>query len=185
MSPRVHYIFKVALNPTSSLTQGNVRNRYEVSTFRAPRSFFHLHRPHFVKARNTLDSSPNLVYQRQEGVENLENYCRGGYYPVHLWDRYCNGRYEVLHKLGYGTHSTVWLAKDHVDLKYVAFKILMASSSKKGNESKIMGTLNQDQNAQKSGILAYSVKHVRLSRSKRCPPLHRDRCRQHESEILG
>lgn len=46
-------------------------------------------------------------------VEPVEEYRRGGYHPVHLNDVF-NGRYEVTAKLAYGSHSTVWQAKDLV-----------------------------------------------------------------------
>ena len=44
-------------------------------------------------------------------VENPDRYRPGGYHPVHLGDVY-DGRYKVIHKLGFGTYSTVWLARD-------------------------------------------------------------------------
>ena len=45
--------------------------------------------------------------------EEVETPCRykpGGYHPVHLGDIY--QRYKVIHKLGFGSYSTVWLARD-------------------------------------------------------------------------
>lgn len=41
----------------------------------------------------------------------------GRYFPVNIGDIY-HGKYQVLGKLGFGTTSTVWLAKD---LRYVLF----------------------------------------------------------------
>lgn len=35
-------------------------------------------------------------------AEPLHRYRKGGYHPVHLGDRLSNGRYKVLHKLGWG-----------------------------------------------------------------------------------
>ncbi|KAJ8587179.1 hypothetical protein M405DRAFT_794576 [Rhizopogon salebrosus TDB-379] len=52
-----------------------------------------------------------------DSVENLNDYRPGGYHPVHLGDIYPmrdNPRYRVLHKLGYGSLATIWLAKDIV-----------------------------------------------------------------------
>ena len=46
-------------------------------------------------------------------AEQLEQYCQGGYHPIHLNDFLEQGRYEILHKLGFGSFSTVWLARDH------------------------------------------------------------------------
>jgi hypothetical protein len=47
--------------------------------------------------------------------ERISGYKMGGYHPVHLGDKFPsrnNPRYRVLHKLGSGAFSTVWLAKD-------------------------------------------------------------------------
>jgi hypothetical protein len=45
-------------------------------------------------------------------AEELEDYGPGGYHPIHLNDTLNNGRYEIVHKLGYGSFATVWLARD-------------------------------------------------------------------------
>jgi serine/threonine-protein kinase SRPK3 len=39
-------------------------------------------------------------------------YVVGGYHPVLLGDTFKDGRYKVLHKLGWGSFATVWAAKD-------------------------------------------------------------------------
>ena len=44
--------------------------------------------------------------------EDANEYRPGGYHPVKLGDRFSEERYIVLRKLGHGTYSTVWLAKD-------------------------------------------------------------------------
>ena len=54
------------------------------------------------------------AYRATVPAENLDEYEPGGYHPIHLGDRLKDGRYEIVHKLGYGSFSTVWLAKDHV-----------------------------------------------------------------------
>jgi hypothetical protein len=50
----------------------------------------------------------NLLYTQ----ESLSMYRPGGLHPVHLGDTFKNGRYKIVHKLGWGSFSTVWLAKD-------------------------------------------------------------------------
>ena len=47
-----------------------------------------------------------------EDEEDWEDYCKGGYHPVHIGDTFSDGRYVVVRKLGWGHFSTVWLAKD-------------------------------------------------------------------------
>ena len=74
--------------------------------------------------------------------EGLENYVRGGYHPVHLGDVF-EARYKVVHKLGYGGFSTVWLARDIVLQRYVAIKVLSAEVSSEGPELKILNYLKQ------------------------------------------
>lgn len=56
----------------------------------------------------TTQPVSNLIYDQ----ERLDRYCEGGYHPVNLGDKFKDGRYEVVHKLGWGGYSTVWLAKD-------------------------------------------------------------------------
>ena len=44
-------------------------------------------------------------------VESPNGYRPGGYHPVHIGD-FVHERYRVIHKLGFGTFSTLWLARD-------------------------------------------------------------------------
>ena len=74
-------------------------------------------------------SSSTSTYQWQEGVENLEGYCAGGFHPVKIGDEFCQARYRVVHKLGYGGSSTAWLARDSESNRYVCLKILTADNS--------------------------------------------------------
>jgi serine/threonine-protein kinase SRPK3 len=57
---------------------------------------------------------------------------------VHLGDSFKNDRYRVLHKLGAGGFSTVWLASDSVQRRSVSLKILKAEASDPGNELKAL-----------------------------------------------
>ena len=50
-------------------------------------------------------------YFPETGAESPWGYQPGGHHPVHLGDVY-NDKYRVIHKLGYGSYSTVWLARD-------------------------------------------------------------------------
>ncbi|KAM5341999.1 hypothetical protein ACJ41O_015030 [Fusarium nematophilum] len=60
--------------------------------------------------------------------EDLENYEPGGFHPVHLGDVY-DDRYRVVHKLGYGGFSTVWLATDVFESPWFSLKIVAARES--------------------------------------------------------
>ena len=76
-------------------------------------------------------SSPGFVYLPSglDEVENLQKYTPGGYHPVEIGQMYDNNRYKVLHKLGFGGFSTVWLAHDRHENRYIALKILCAKAS--------------------------------------------------------
>lgn len=61
-------------------------------------------------------------------VEDVEQYIPGGYHPVDIGDIICAGKtkYEVVHKLGHGGCSTVWLVFSDTRSSYFALKILCA-----------------------------------------------------------
>lgn len=94
-----------------------------------------------------IDSSSSRtsgqIYYWHEDSENLERYCPGGYHPIQLGDVFSHGRYRVLHKLGYGSFSTVWLARDHVEQRYVSLKVITAAASESSSEAKIWHHLYQ------------------------------------------
>ena len=46
------------------------------------------------------------------GAEDILRYRPGGFHPVALHDKFKDGRYEVVNKLGRGKSSTIWLAWD-------------------------------------------------------------------------
>ena len=89
--------------------------------------------------------SMDAKFQWQEDVEDLEGYHRGGYHPVHVHDQYSDNRHQIIHKLGYGTCSTVWLARDLHQHRCVAIKILTADASEKSREAQILQRLNGGQ----------------------------------------
>lgn len=60
--------------------------------------------------------------------ENLEKSKPGGFHPVNLGDTF-DDRYRVVHKLGSGGFSTVWLARDVLLARWVALKIIVARYS--------------------------------------------------------
>lgn len=44
--------------------------------------------------------------------ESANRYGAGGFSPIHLGDEFKGGRYKILHKLCWGSDSTVWAARD-------------------------------------------------------------------------
>lgn len=65
----------------------------------------------------------SFTYTCAIDAEPLHRYKSGGYHPIHLGDCLNQGRYRILHKLGWGGYSTVWAAKDQKLDIYVAVKI--------------------------------------------------------------
>ena len=88
-------------------------------------------------------SSPHFrpIYSWQDDVEDLEDYRWGGYHPIQLGDDLSNRRYHVVHKLGYGRSSTVWLVRDRVENQYVSLKVLTARHSELSREVDIRNRL--------------------------------------------
>lgn len=75
----------------------------------------------------------SLHWDADDNVEAYRRYTTGGYHPVCLGDVLAASadakQYRVLHKLGHGSFSTVWLATDlHLaaDPGYVALKVCVA-----------------------------------------------------------
>lgn len=66
------------------------------------------------------------MYDDRSGIiqphEPLEEYRPGGFHPVTLGDTFRDERYSIRHKLGFGGHSTVWLAWDGQD-EYALFSL--------------------------------------------------------------
>ncbi|KND89994.1 SRSF protein kinase 2 [Tolypocladium ophioglossoides CBS 100239] len=69
-----------------------------------------------------------MEYENIEDVERLEDYRPGGYHPINIGDE-LHGRYQVVHKLGYGAYSTTWLARDQQLQRYVAVKVGTSDSN--------------------------------------------------------
>ncbi|KAM3481361.1 hypothetical protein MY5147_000752 [Beauveria neobassiana] len=66
----------------------------------------------------------NILHQEEE----LTSYYYGGLHPVCLGDESKDGRYRVVHKIGRGGFSTVWLVRDTQVNRWAALKILKTKS---------------------------------------------------------
>ncbi|KAH8880792.1 kinase-like protein [Thozetella sp. PMI_491] len=64
----------------------------------------------------------------QVDAEDPEAYCEGGYCPVEI-SQVLEKRFKIIHKLGWGGFSTVWLARELNKNRYVALKIVTADGS--------------------------------------------------------
>lgn len=90
-------------------------------------------------------SPQELRYRRpcSDNVENVEKYRNGGYHPIHLGDVLKGGRYRILHKLGHGGFSTVWLAYDIYQNKMVSLKVLVAEACQQAKELRLLRYLDE------------------------------------------
>ena len=82
---------------------------------------------------------PVRTYRLSTGkAEDVECYVPGGFHPILLGDILKDGRYRIVHKLGFGSFSTVWLARDNFDVKFVCLKISKADAPQSSDEIKIL-----------------------------------------------
>lgn len=95
--------------------------------------------------RPVTNRSFSLQFQPStlDDIEDIERYRTGGFHPVHIGDVFGEERYRVVHKLGYGGRSTVWLARDAHRDRYVALKMLVAEASKDCTELRILEHLRR------------------------------------------
>ncbi|KAF5715421.1 CMGC SRPK kinase [Fusarium mundagurra] len=84
--------------------------------------------------------TPTQEYRCGIDAEPLYRYRPGGYHPVTVGDSLSDGRYKILHKLGWGSYSTTWAAKDQLHDRYVALKITVAEP-KRSDEMEILEKL--------------------------------------------
>ena len=92
---------------------------------------------------SSLPRNPRYRLPRSDNVEDVERYQKGGLHPIHLGDTVKDGMYCILHKLGYGGFSTVWLARDNHQDKLVSLKVLTAEASLKCKEILLLRHLDR------------------------------------------
>jgi serine/threonine protein kinase len=105
--------------------------------------------------------------------EWIEDYRPDSYHPVHLGDIFNNGQYKVIRKLGEGSYSTVWFARDLKDQRYVALKILVSEISVSTTELQLLSHINKatkaDGRAQHVTQLLDEFEHGGPNGIHRCP----------------
>ena len=65
-----------------------------------------------MTSRHHIESAEVGALYCEVDAEPLERYRKSGYHPTHLGDIFKDGRYKIMHKLGWGGYATVWLARD-------------------------------------------------------------------------
>ncbi|EJD00046.1 kinase-like protein, partial [Fomitiporia mediterranea MF3/22] len=83
--------------------------------------------------------TPQPTYQASEDLKNMqwpeENLALssdegGGFYPARIGEIFDEARFVITKKLGWGGFSSVWLARDRKDDRFVALKILSSHASR-------------------------------------------------------
>ncbi|KAJ6459020.1 kinase-like domain-containing protein [Mycena sanguinolenta] len=85
-----------------------------------------------------------FVFSIVEEVEDERDYGPGGFFPVKIGDSLGpegSTRYRICAKLGHGSYSTVWLARDSAAERTVAVKIVRASENDISCEAAILERL--------------------------------------------
>lgn len=77
-------------------------------------------------ASGNRSESDELETDTDEEQEDVSDYCKGGYHVVKIGDLF-HGRYHTIRKLGWGHFSTVWLAWDLTEKRFVALKIVKSA----------------------------------------------------------
>ena len=84
--------------------------------------------------------------------EDFFAYRPGGYHPVTLGDTLKNNRYKIVHKLGYGGFSTVWLAKDRRYVTAFLLTAFMYFAETNGVQTQAMGFYQNRESRQITSI---------------------------------
>lgn len=101
-----------------------------------PPSFSVSHLQSKAMHQQTAPQNGALRFAFIEDGEPPERYRPGGYHPLSIGD-VLHQRYRIVHKLGFGSYSTIWLAKDVQQLdRCVAIKIKTAETDHDSNETR-------------------------------------------------
>ncbi|ROV98673.1 hypothetical protein VMCG_06731 [Cytospora schulzeri] len=81
-----------------------------------------------MQSSPTSSSSPEDAAENTADEEDSEDYCKGGYHPVTIGEKFKDGKYTIVRKLGWGHFSTVWLSRDNTTSKHVALKVVRSAA---------------------------------------------------------
>ncbi|MCJ1473818.1 hypothetical protein MMC13_002469 [Lambiella insularis] len=84
----------------------------------------------FEARRFATSAFPIINSQQKIEEETLPSYDAADFYPVNVGEVF-NSRYQVLGKLGYGSNSTAWLARDLQSHRYNALKVYRRGNAQK------------------------------------------------------
>lgn len=105
---------------------------------------------------------PTSPYEHIDDVERLDYYRPGGYHPIEIGER-LRDRYIIVHKLGSGSYSTLWLARDELLAKYVAIKVGTADHGSKEVDLLSQLSARAAENAQLGGnLIPWILDHFNL-----------------------
>ncbi|CAM0141413.1 serine/threonine protein kinase, CMGC [Umbelopsis sp. WA50703] len=122
------------LTKNSSAAVSSPKSSSPLAASQPPVNYVNTHQPQRNTA-STQHSEPldESDYSDTDSVvsneeEDLEDYRKGGYHSVAIGDKFSNGRYVIIRKLGWGHFSTVWLARDLQKDRHVALKIVKSAA---------------------------------------------------------
>ncbi|RQM07148.1 hypothetical protein DH86_00003493 [Scytalidium sp. 3C] len=77
-------------------------------------------------SKNTMNRSPSSASSREDAAETTADEEDSEDYQI--GEKFKDGRYTVIRKLGWGHFSTVWLSRDNVTGKHVALKVVRSAA---------------------------------------------------------
>ncbi|RWA03572.1 hypothetical protein EKO27_g11534 [Xylaria grammica] len=109
------------------------------------------------RAMSSDGKSQPITYNFIEDVQDVSKYRPGGFHPTYIGDTLKDRRYCIVHKLGYGSYATIWLALDTLHRQYVAIKICSANASEDSVEEQILHHLS---NTKQESLPTHPGKHL-------------------------
>ncbi|KAL4466073.1 hypothetical protein ABPG74_004310 [Tetrahymena malaccensis] len=101
---------------------------------------------------SSSESDYDPEFEHPDDAEDFEDYRPEGYHPTILGEKFKDGRYTIVQKLGWGHFSTVWLAYDKETDSNVALKIQKSKKSYQEaavDELQLLGDLRKNEKNEK------------------------------------